>query len=113
MIRVGVCYMFEKLGMEMANDPRFWETYRISYLQLKQDSEYLDGFLKSATKAKANPFIMRHKNTRDGLLVWMAFHKTSTYGGSEKIRSNELEEMMLQTYNPKAYKGISHFIEEF
>ncbi len=43
MICVGLGYMFEhqvqeayeEQGLEMANDPRFWDTYRISYLQLR------------------------------------------------------------------------------
>ena len=121
MIRIGLGYLFEHqvqhdyetLGLDIAHKDEFWHTYRISYQQLKQDSEYLYGLLKSATKTKTNPFIMRHKNTRDGLSVWIAFQKTYVYGGSEKIRSNELEELMLQPFNPRAYKGVSHYIDEF
>ena len=121
MIRVGLGYMFEaqlqadydSMGLQIAHRQEFWKNYRISYQQLKQDSEYLYGLLKSATKNRTNPFIMRHKNTRDGLSVWIAFQKTYVYGGSEKIRSNELEERLLEPYNSKTYKGIAQYIDEF
>ena len=75
MIRIGLGYMlepnvqeaYEQQGLEMAQDPVFWDNYRISYLQMKQDSEYLYGLLKSATKSKTNPFILKYKKNRDGL----------------------------------------------
>ena len=113
MLESKVQEAYEMMGLEIAHDPQFWETYHISYLQLKQDSENLYGLLKSSTKSKTNPYIMRHKDTKDGLTVWMAFQKAYAFGGSVKIRANELEELMLQPYNPSAYKGISNYIDEF
>ncbi len=69
---------------------------------MKYDSEYLYGLLKSATKTKTKPIIMKQRHTRDGLTVWLAFYKTYAYGGSAKIRSKELEEQLLQPYSPNA-----------
>lgn len=121
LIRIGLGYIFAngfqdlyaEEGLGIADQDDFWDTYRISQRQLKQDSEYLYGLLKSATKSKMNPIIMRNKSTRDGIKVWIAFQNAYAYGGSKKLRSNELEEKLISSYNPKAYKGISHYIDEF
>ena len=68
MLRLGTAYLFDKVtmslytkhGMDMVRGDTFWDTSRISELQWKADVQYLYGLLKSATKERTNPYIVKH-----------------------------------------------------
>ena len=60
--------------------------------QFKCDISYLYGLLKSATKQRVNPYLVMHQHDKDGLLVWQKFQQNYAYGGSKRVKSEELEE---------------------
>ena len=121
MLRLGVGYMFskhvmeqyERDGMEFIKSDPFWEEHRISVQQFKYDTMYLYGLLQSATKNRVNPFLVHHRNDKDGLSVWIKFEQTYAYGGSKTMKSEELEEKIFLRYNPREHKGVADYIDKF
>ena len=74
---------------------------------------YLYGLLQSATKIRVNPFLVHHRNDKDGLSVWIKFEQTYAYGGSKTMRSEVLEEQIFLRYNPREHKGVADYIDKF
>jgi hypothetical protein len=118
---IGMSYMLTKevqegykhLGMEYIKSDTFWQAHRIGYLQVEYDLKYLYGMLQAATKGRANPYLVHHKQERDGLAVWLKFEQAYAYGGSKTMKSEELEEKLNKTYDPRVYKGLAEYIDHF
>jgi len=121
LLMIGMSYMLTKevqegykhLGMEYIKSDTFWQAHRVGYLQVEYDLKYLYGMLQAATKGRANPYLVHHKQERDGLAVWLKFEQAYAHGGSKTMKSEELEEKLNKTYDPRVYKGLAKYIDHF
>ena len=99
--------------MDYIDTDEFWDEYHISVAQFKCDISYLYGLLKSATKQRVNPYLVMHRHDKDGLLVWQKFQQNYAYGGSKRVKSEELEEQVFKRYDPREYNGMVDYIDRF
>ncbi|MEM7375623.1 MAG: reverse transcriptase domain-containing protein, partial [Bacteroidota bacterium] len=119
--RIGLGYLLDDIlidqyldqGILLIEKDSFWEKYRISVTQFTYDTQYLYGLLRSATKSIANPIVLRHKQDKDGLKVWISFLNTYSHGGSKEVRIHDLEERIYGHYSPKIHKTVTQFVDRF
>ena len=75
MLRLGAGYLFDRMvmqsyefeGIAYIKSDLFWMEHQISIPQFKYDVMYLYGLLQSATRKKTNPYIVHHRQDKDGL----------------------------------------------
>jgi hypothetical protein len=121
MLRLGAGYLFDRDFMEIYEHEGpayikkdiFWDKYQIGIPQFKYDVMYLYGLLQSATRKYTNPYIVHHRQDKDGLSVWIKFEKAYANGGSKTMKSEELEEQVFTRYDPKKYNGMADYIDQF
>ena len=119
--RIGASYMFSaqilknfhSQGYDMADSDTFWEAYGVSKRQFQYDSNFLYGVLLSATKDRKNPHILKYRETKNGLAVWIEFTKAYSYGGSIKVRTQQLEHLLHEYYNLRSSMGFQHTLMIF
>ena len=121
MLRIGIGYMldadvvkaYQEDGLDYIQTDRFWEEHGISVNQFTYDTKYLYGMLQSATKKIVNPHLVHHKKNKDGLMVWIKFQKSYAHGGSKTMKSDDLEDKVINRYDPRAFKGVGDYIDKF
>ena len=98
LLQVGAGYLTSKdfldcykiLGEEYLKSEKFWNTYKVSFLQALYDMQYLYGILVTATKDMQHKIILKYEASQDGILAWDEFKKDFVHDGSEDLKIEQL-----------------------
>jgi hypothetical protein len=85
----------------------------VSTPQAYADRTFLYGALMSATSHMKNKIIIKHEQTRDGILAWMEFKKEYGYEGSKDLRTEFLEATVQKPYTNHTPGEIGTYIDQF
>ena len=71
------------------------------------DTGSLFGLLQSATKGHPCAHIIQNKEEQDGLLAWIGLTEDNKHSGSESLKSEELEDLVLLPCDHRAWKTVA------
>ena len=122
LIRLGMGHLFnswvvaqyqDTSNYEFAKSDEFWEKFHVSYNQFVEDSRYLYGILRSATKDRVDPIVNSYVDTQNGLAAWTFMVEKHSCGGEDEELLSKLERQIMTPYDPVKHKDPLSFSDRF
>jgi hypothetical protein len=104
---------YAKVGDDYLESEAFRVKYPdISLAQARLDRTYLYGMLISSNRKDGErKIILKYEHNQDGIAAWIEFIRDYDNNGSEDIRANKLERLILDQYSHKYPGGFLKYID--
>ena len=113
LLKPEVIASYQLLGLEIADDPAFYDAHGISRAQLRHNVEYFFGLLQCATKDFEDSNIIAQEDTMDGLCAWLGLVEEHVHNGAKELKLKDLDALITTDYRKADFKSVVDYVAQF